>query len=140
MKRLLYFASWLFGLLSVNAQVFYFQQEVNYQIRVTLDDTLHTLRGEVRMEYINHSPDTLKEIWLHLWPNAYRDRRTAFCRQKLRLGDAKFYFAPDSSLGYIRQLDFRVNGRSVQWEYHPTHADIAYLFLPEVCRPREGRH
>ncbi|MCS6930092.1 MAG: M1 family metallopeptidase [Saprospiraceae bacterium] len=136
MKRLLYFASWLFGLLSVNAQVFYFQQEVNYQIRVTLDDTLHTLRGEVRMEYINHSPDTLKEIWLHLWPNAYRDRRTAFCRQKLRLGDAKFYFAPDSSLGYIRQLDFRVNGRSVQWEYHPTHADIAYLFLPEALPPK----
>ncbi|MCS7037776.1 MAG: M1 family metallopeptidase [Saprospiraceae bacterium] len=113
----------------------YFQQEVHYRIRVALDDTKHTLQGHVRMEYINHAPDALTEIWIHLWPNAYQNRRTAFCRQQLRLGKAEFYFAPDSSLGYIRQLDFQVNGRAASWQYHPEHTDIARVALAEPLPP-----
>ncbi len=119
----------------VLAQATYFQQEVNYHIRVTLDDIQHTLRGQMRLEYINHSPASLAEIWLHLWPNAYRSRQTAFCRQKLRQGDMHFYFAPDSSMGYLSGVDFRVNGQPVRWEFHPKHPDIARLWLNEPLPP-----
>ena len=52
----------------------YWQQEVNYIINVELNDREHVLNGEISMEYINHSPDTLYEIYIHLWPNAYKDR------------------------------------------------------------------
>ncbi len=120
---------------ALSAQSTYFQQEVNYSIEVTLDDVAHTLKGRVRMEYVNHSPDTLREIWMHLWPNAYRSRKTAFCRQKLRLGNMAFYFAPDSLLGYIDGLDFRVNQQPVTWKYHPEHIDIALLTLPTPLPP-----
>ena len=50
----------------------YWQQEVNYRIDVTLDDKLHSITGFEKIEYINNSPDTLKFIWFHLWPNAYK--------------------------------------------------------------------
>ena len=62
----------------------YFQQEVNYKIVVSLDDEHHILNGSVEFEYINHSPDVLSEIWVHVWGNAFKNRNTAFCRQKLR--------------------------------------------------------
>ena len=41
----------------------YFQQKVNYDIHVTLNDLKHELRGSESVEYINNSPDTLGFIY-----------------------------------------------------------------------------
>ena len=49
----------------------YWQQEVNYKINVKLDDLNHTLSAFETFEYINHSPDQLDRLYIHLWPNAY---------------------------------------------------------------------
>ena len=49
----------------------YFQQEVNYKIHVSLNDSLHELNAFETVDYINNSPDTLHFIYFHLWPNAY---------------------------------------------------------------------
>ena len=62
----------------------YFQQETNYIIDVALNDIEHTLNGFEQIEYINHSKDTLGFIWIHLWPNAYKNKHTALSRQKNR--------------------------------------------------------
>jgi len=43
----------------LSAQTPYFQQEVRYTIRATLNDRDHTLDAHIRMEYTNHSPDSL---------------------------------------------------------------------------------
>jgi hypothetical protein len=59
----------------------YWQQEVRYRIDVSLNDTAHTLTGFEKLEYVNHSPDTLRFIWFHLWPNAYKNDKTAFTDQ-----------------------------------------------------------
>ncbi len=119
----------------LGAQSVYFQQEVNYRIRASLNDTLHTLQAYAQIEYVNRSPHALTEIWMHLWPNGYKNRRTAFCRQQLRLGNSDFYFAPDSSLGYIDQLAFRADGQPIEWRHHPQHPDIALLTLPQPLPP-----
>lgn len=126
---------WLALLPAPRAQSPYFQQEVNYRIEVSLDDSLHTLAGDIAFEYHNNSPDTLAEIWVHLWPNAYKHTRTAFCRQKLRNKNAKFYFAPDEKRGRIENLAFAVNNRSATWQYHPEHPDIARVALPVLLPP-----
>jgi len=62
----------------------YWQQELNYTIDVSLNDKEHTLDGLERIEYINNSPDTLRFIWFHVWPNAYKNDKTAFTDQDSR--------------------------------------------------------
>ena len=126
------------GFTPLFAQKNYFQQEVNYRINVTLDDREHTITGDIAFEYINHSPDQLTEIWVHLWPNAFQNRRSAYCKQALRTGSGKFYFAPDSSLGRMTLLDFTANGDKVQWNFDPKNPDIALLKLAQPLPP-EGR-
>ena len=86
----------------------YWQQQVNYAIEVQLNDKQHSLDAFEKLEYINNSPDTLRFIWFHLWPNAYKNDKTAFSEQMLRLGRTEFYFAADSNKGYINQLAFKV--------------------------------
>ncbi len=112
----------------------YFQQEVNYSIDVYLDDQKHELLGNENIEYKNNSPDALLFIYIHLWPNAYRDTYTSLAKQKLGNRDTKFLYAPDDQRGYIDQLDFKVNGKPAKLEYDTLHADIAKLILPDTLK------
>ncbi len=124
----------LFGLLFsifniISAQNAYFQQEVNYKIAVRLDDTDHSLSGNIEMEYINHSPDKLEVIYMHLWPNAYKNRTTAFCRQQLNHGGTRFYFADEKDLGYLDSLNFLIDNEKTNWSYDAEDPDIAIIPL-----------
>ncbi|MFN8154300.1 MAG: M1 family metallopeptidase [Bacteroidia bacterium] len=113
----------------------YFQQEVNYKIDVALNDRKHMLSANIEMEYINRSPDTLTEIWMHLWPNGYKGRNTALCNQKLADGDASLYFADEEKRGYIDSLEFTTDNESVKWDYHRNNTDICVLHLNKPLLP-----
>ncbi len=113
----------------------YWQQQVNYKIDVTLNDTAHTLEGYVKMDYFNNSPDTLKFIWIHLWPNAFKNDRTAFTDQMLENGSTDFYFSDNDKRGYINRLSFKVNTVTAKTNDHPQHQDIIKLILPFPLLP-----
>ncbi len=51
----------------------YWQQRVDYTIAVTLDTAAHTIAGRETIRYTNHSPDTLRYIWMQLDQNLFRD-------------------------------------------------------------------
>jgi hypothetical protein len=88
------------------------QQDVRYDIRVRLDTRKHFLSGTERLWYRNNSPDTLRFVWIHLYPNAYRDRNTEFGRELERMKDYKFSFAPVEDRGYIEIRELAVGGRN----------------------------
>jgi len=113
----------------------YFQQEVNYNIDVTLHDTENTLDAFEIINYTNNSPDTLRYIWFNLWPNAYKNDRTAFSEQLLNLGRTDFYFSNEDQRGYINRLDFKVDGTTADLEDHPQYIDVAKLILPNPLAP-----
>jgi len=116
----------------------YFQQYCEYDIDVTLDDSLHTLSAYEKLTYTNNSPDELDFIWFHIWPNAYKNNETAFSKQKFDNGSTRFYFANDDDRGYIDSLDFKIGGESINWEYHPEWIDVAKVHLPNLLKPGES--
>ncbi len=113
----------------------YWQQQVNYTIQVSLNDQQHSLSGSIKIEYINNSPDTLDFIWFHVWPNAYKNDKTAFSDQLLENGNTNFYFSEREDKGYINRLDFKVDGLTAETEDHPHHIDIIKLVLPTPVNP-----
>jgi hypothetical protein len=116
----------------------YWQQEVNYVIDVTLNDKEKTLDAFEKITYQNNSPDTLKFIWFHLWPNAYKNDKTAFTDQTLELGITDFYFSGREEKGYINRLDFKVDGVTAKTEDHPQYIDITKLVLPKPLPPGQS--
>lgn len=114
----------------------YWQQQTNYTIDVSLNDKDKTLDGFERLVYTNNSPDTLRFIWFHLWPNAYKNDRTAFSDQLLENGSTDFYFSGKEQRGYINRLAFKADGQPAKTEDHPQHIDIAKLILPKPLPPK----
>ena len=118
----------------------YWQQAVNYEIKVTLNDSLKTLDGQLSLKYLNNSPDTLYYIWFHVWPNAYQNENSAFSEQMLENGSTDFYFSTADKKGYINQLNFSVNNIEATIEHHPIHLDIIKLGLPEPLLPNSSAY
>lgn len=108
----------------------YFQQKVDFEIDVTLNDVAHVLSGHIRINYTNHAPEALTRIPVHLYPNAYSSKETRFAEQQLRLGDLQFYYAPPEVLGGIDSLSFAANGKKLAMREDPQYREIIWLRLP----------
>lgn len=115
----------------------YFQQAVNYNIRVALDDKNHMLRGFETIEYTNNAPSALEVLHFHLWPNAYKNNRTTLAGEQLKREGKHYLFNIKSQRGYIDSLHFKVDGKTVDWEYHPDHIDICTLHLNKPLQSGE---
>ena len=50
----------------------YWQQEVRYVMDIDFDAEKHQFKGEQKLVYINNSPDTIKEVFYHLYFNAFQ--------------------------------------------------------------------
>ena len=122
-------------LISFCSDAQYWQQTVNYVIDVTLNDKEKTIDAFERITYVNNSPDTLHYIWFHLWPNAYKNDKTAFSGQLLGNSNTRFYFSSKEEKGYINRLDFKVDGAAAKTEDHPNHIDIIKVVLPRPLPP-----
>ncbi|MDN4166872.1 M1 family metallopeptidase [Cytophagales bacterium LB-30] len=116
----------------------YFQQEVDYQIAVRLDDQKHQLHAFATIEYTNNSPDELSFIYFHLWPNAYKNEETALAQQFLRTGSDRFAFSADSLKGYIDSLDFKAEGQALRWEYDAKYIDVAKVYFNQPLKPQQS--
>ncbi|MCF8277491.1 MAG: M1 family metallopeptidase [Flavobacteriales bacterium] len=115
----------------------YFQQEVNYEIHVSLDDERHQLHATETIEYVNNSTSTLTFIWFHIWPNAYKDGQTALSKQMRQDNDLTLFFSKPSDRGWIDSLDFQINGQKARMEIDHRNQDICRVFLNEPLAPGE---
>lgn len=113
----------------------YWQQQVDYTISVKLDDVKHELSGFESFVYHNHSPQTLDFIYIHLWPNAYLNGKTALGKQLYESGEQLLTFGNDSVKGRIDSLHFQVNGQDVSFETDPKNPDIGKLLLQTPLKP-----
>ena len=55
----------------------YWQQEADHQIKVTLYESNQSISASQTIRYTNHSPDTLRYLWIQLDQNRFRDDSAA---------------------------------------------------------------
>lgn len=115
--------------LNLSAREAYWQQEMHYEIEVKLDDEKNMLYGFEKLTYRNNSPDQLTYIYMHIWPNAYKDNSTALGQQLKENGELFFYYAKEEDRGYIDSLDWQVDGQMVPAEIDFKNPDIVKLIL-----------
>lgn len=110
----------------------YFQQDVRYTIRARLDTGDHMLAGTERIVYTNNSPDTLRSVYLHLYPNGYRSKDTNLLREYRRRFNYTLIDLPGKYRSYLTIDSVLVDGRTVEPRIDDTLAELA---LPEPLLP-----
>lgn len=85
----------------------YFQQQVNYHIRVQLLPDLNRLEATERLTYHNRSPDTLRVLYFHLYMNKFKAGKKAGAGKQTEEGYTEIIFFRDSS---GQELNYRVKG------------------------------
>ena len=113
----------------------YFQQELAYEIEVSLDDKDHRLNALMQLEYTNNSPDALDFIYFHLWPNAYDHYGTALVDQSDESGNFKLHFSTEEERGSISGLRWTVDGEEASFEFPDGVKDYGKLLLKEPLLP-----
>ena len=103
-------------------------------MHVTLDDKRNELYAFEAIEYINNSPDTLRFLYFHLWPNGYTNNKTELAKQLLSSKGKARLFNDRELSGYIDSLDFKVDGERVQWNLLPGQPDICQIWLNKAIK------
>lgn len=56
---------------------------VDYTLRATLDPAAHTVHGEGTIAWRNTAAAPVRELWLHLYLNAFKNQRSVFMRERV---------------------------------------------------------
>lgn len=115
----------------------YWQQEVQYQIAVQLDTKNHRLTGTETLKYKNNSPDTLSEVWFHLYPNAYKDDNSIFAQELRQNGSSRFALAPAEERGFIQIDSIFAQNQRLSGRYKPGDETEMLVPLPVPLKPGE---
>ncbi len=61
-----------YGISNAQPQPGYWQQQANYKMDVEVNTKNYQYKGTQEIEYSNNSPDTLKQLFIHLYFNAFQ--------------------------------------------------------------------
>src|ERR687886_2703873 len=117
----------------------YWQQRITYRVVATLDETAQRLRARGELAYVNNSPDTLREMYVHQYLNAFRPR-SKWSAIDRREGRVRFQNLRDPDYGYERfTAPPLIGGTPVTVEY-PGAPDstVARFALPRPLAPGDS--
>src|SRR4051812_23333001 len=100
------------GIRSPVSGIRYFQQSVRYTIAASLDEPSGTLGGIARLDYRNNSPDTLREMYFHLFLNAFRPG-SLWSADERREGIDRFARLPEPYNAFEHLGDVMIDGTRV---------------------------
>lgn len=124
----------LFSFLCLNSynvfsQACYWQQEVAYEMQIDMDAEQNQFKGEQILTYINHSPDTLTQVFYHLYFNAFQPNSMMDVRSRTiedpdrRVGSRIEKLSPDE-IGYQKIEKLTQNGKKLDFEVVGTILEV----------------
>jgi hypothetical protein len=103
----------------------YWQQEVQYVMDVSLNNTNHTIKGKQTITYTNNSPDKLDIVYFHLYFNAFQPNSQMDTRSRQiidpdkRVGDRIFYLK-QNEIGFQNVSSVKQDGKILAFEIRET--------------------
>jgi hypothetical protein len=129
MKKLLIFTLFsAIGFSQNNPNPGYWQQHVDYKMNVDMNVKNYQYKGNQELVYTNNSPDTLKKVFYHLYPNAFQpgsemdvrlqtiadpDKRMvkSFKRGNEEVTESRISTLQPEEIGFLKISNFKQNGK-----------------------------
>src|SRR3989475_7251467 len=116
----------------------YWQQQVAYVISAALDEPSAVLTGHVRIAYVNRSPDTLHDFFVHQYLNAFRPG-SRWAAADSAEGRVRFQHLADPDYAFERITRATVMGRAIAPDYpYAPDSTVAHWTLPRPLAPGDS--
>src|SRR6058998_2222051 len=116
----------------------YWQQQVAYEITASLDEPSGVLTGQVRIRYVNRSPDTLRDFYVHQYLNAFRPGSRWSAADSAE-GRVRFQHLADPDYAFERITRATVMGQASAPDYPYTpDSTVAHWTLPRPLAPGDS--
>ena len=117
----------------------FFGQEHVISIESQLDDKNDILRIKQSIVYFNNSDSTLTEIYLHNWPNGYKNKMSPLSKRLIEDYDKSLYFAKEADKGYTDIKNLTINFENVSFlELSKDQIDIIKVIPAKPILPKES--
>jgi hypothetical protein len=116
----------------------YWQQEVRYAISARVDEPAGVLTGRARIVYVNHSPDTLRDFYVHQYLNAFRPG-SRWVAADAAEGQDRFGHLGDPDYAFERITAARIDGVDGRPDYpYAPDSTIAHWPLASPLAPGDS--
>ena len=116
----------------------YWQQQVTYRITATLDEPAGVLSGHARITYVNRSPNTLRDFFVHQHLNAFRPG-SRWAAADSAEGRERFQHLRDADYAFERITGSTVMGQAAKSDYpYAPDSTIAHWTLPRPLLPGDS--
>lgn len=111
------------------AQNTYWQQRVEYKMSIDMDVNTNQYTGDQTLTYYNNSPDTLRQVFYHLYFNAFQPGSAMDVRSRslpdpdLRVRDRIFNF-DETEIGYQKVKSLSQDGKSLTYHVEGTILEV----------------
>lgn len=118
----------LLGFLLYLACIGYCSAQNNISINAEYDEESQTFSIQQTISFKNESTQSLDEIYLNDWANAYSSKSTPLAKRFAEEYKRKFHFAKREERGYTEIKSFlNTSGDSIKWDRPLGHPDILRL-------------
>jgi hypothetical protein len=118
------------------------QRVADYDLEATLDPVEHTVEGRERVTWRNRGAETIREVYVHLYLNAFEGPGSTFALESKRHGGFRAAIGTRrGEWGYIELRRVTQRGEPVRWTFvHPdggpeTDRTVARFDLPHPVPP-----
>jgi hypothetical protein len=107
----------------------YWQQEVDYTIKVDMDVETYRYSGDQTLVYTNNSPDVLNRVYYHMYYNAFQPGSEMDIRlqnisdpdnRMMKNGKSRIADLAPNEIGFLRALSLTQDGKAVSYSLEGT--------------------
>ncbi len=96
-----------------------------YEINACLDDSTHSINGKMKVAFVNPTSVNLDTIAFHLYPNAFRDTSSVYCRENKRARSE----VEGGNVSKVEISDVTINGRDIEDDGYKIDGTRLYINL-----------
>ncbi len=106
----------------------YWQQKIEYSMDIVMDEEANSFTGRQVIKYSNHSPETLKRVYFHLYLNAFQPgsamdiRARAIGEVDPRMGS--IWDLKEDEIGFQKIIKLTQNGKKLEYEVVGTILEV----------------
>ena len=113
-------------------------QQNSILIKSTLNTTKNELLVQQQIIFHNTSDSVFNRVYLHNWPNSFKDRKTPLSKRFIENFRKDLYFSKKENLGYTTIKNLNVNYNSATFNSLKNQEDILEVHLNKPLQPKDS--